>query len=350
MTAPARRAVVVGGTGAIGTATARRLAAAGWSVTVTGRAPAGVDPHLASLGVSVVLGDRNDEGVLAAVVGDGADLVVDCACYTAAHARALVPLLADVGSTVMLSSKAVYVDGDGLHTNSPQPPRFPVPITEAQPTVRPNGKPFDSPAGYGANKVAAEEVLLDSGRPVTVLRLSKVHGAWSRRPREWVFAKRALERRPTLFLAHRGEGVDHPSAAANAAALVEVVANRPGRRVLNAADPNAPSALDIARVVARWAGHQWKEVLLGDGAPEGLGAHPWDAAAPIVLDTSAASALGYRPVGDYAATVVEELDWLAGLWHSGDPLRLLPPADDPFFGPLLDDGPEDRYLAGPGRL
>lgn len=348
MTAPAPRAVVLGGTGAIGTATARRLAAAGWAVTVTGRTPIGVDPGLAPLGVAVVLSDRTDETALAAVLGDGADLVVDCACYTAAHARVLLPHLGDVGSAVFLSSKAVYVDGEGRHTNSPRPPRFPVPITEAQPTVRPSSEPFDSPEGYGANKVAAEEVLLDSGFPVTVLRPSKVHGAWARRPREWVFARRALERRPAVFLAHDGAGVDHPSAAVNVAALVEVVARHPGRRVLNAADPDAPSALEIARVVARWARHRWREVVL-EGEPDGLGAHPWDAAAPIVLDTSAASALGYRPEGDYAATVVHELDWLAGLWRSGDPLRLLPGPDEPFFAALLDYEAEDAFLAGPGR-
>lgn len=31
---------------------------------------------------------------------------------------------------------------------------------------------------------------------------------------------------------------------------------------------------------------------------------------PIVLDTSAARALGYQPVGDYATTVAEEVSWL----------------------------------------
>ena len=47
----------------------------------------------------------------------------------------------------------------------------------------------ESREGYGANKVAAEHVLLDSGRPVTVLRPSKVHGAGAARPREWIFVK-----------------------------------------------------------------------------------------------------------------------------------------------------------------
>jgi nucleoside-diphosphate-sugar epimerase len=341
-----RRAVILGGTGAVGTATALRLGRSGWSVTVTGRSPSHVAPELASVGVTVRFAEREDDQALAELLRGGADLLVDCACYTAGHARALLRFLAEVGSTVMLSSKAVYVDGDGRHSNSPDPPRFPVPIHEAQPTVRPSDAPHDSAEGYGANKVAAEDALLGTEYPVTVLRLAKVHGAWARRPREWTFVKRVLDRRPAVFLARRGAGVDHTCAAVNVAALVEVVSDRPGRRVLNCADPDAPNGLEIARSVARWAGHSWEEVLLDDEAADGLGAHPWDAVPPIVLDTSAAAGLGYLAVGDFAATVVEELDWLGALWRAGDPDQLLPGDRDPFFGLLLDYAAEDRYLAG----
>ena len=84
--------------------------------------------------------------------------------------------------------------------------------------------------GYGANKVAAEQVLLDSGVPVTVLRPSKIHGPGSRSPREWVFVKRVLDGRPVVFLAHRGASIDHTTAAANIAALIEVAAEAAGAR------------------------------------------------------------------------------------------------------------------------
>lgn len=89
---------------------------------------------------------------------------------------------------------------------------------------------YRSREGYSANKVAAEQVLLDSGFPVTVLRASKVPGIWAARPREWMFVKRALDRRPAVFLARRGAGADHPTAVVNAATLVETVAAQPGRR------------------------------------------------------------------------------------------------------------------------
>lgn len=111
--------------------------------------------------------------------------------------------------------------------------------------MKPGDMPYNSPQGHGANKVAAEQVLLDGDLPVTVLRPSKVHGQGAAPPREWYFVKRALDRRPTLLLAGHGRGADYPSAAVNIAALVEVVAERPGRRILNAADPDAPDGLRI---------------------------------------------------------------------------------------------------------
>lgn len=203
------RALVGGGTGLIGRATARRLLAAGWHVDLTGRTPAHLPADIAAAGGKFVAADRDDSDQLLAALGDGADLLVDCICYTADDATRLLPLVRDAGSTVMISSKAVYVDGAGHHSNSATAPRFDGPIRETQPTVAPGDADYTTRDGYGANKVAAEQVLLDSGWPVTVLRPSKIHGASALMPREWVFVKRVLDRRPVVFLAHRGAGVDH---------------------------------------------------------------------------------------------------------------------------------------------
>jgi nucleoside-diphosphate-sugar epimerase len=337
----------------IGQATARRLLRAGWRVDVGGRDPARMPADIAAAGGRFVPADRHDPAQLRAALGQGADVLVDCVCYTAADALGLLPLASDAASTVMISSKAVYVDAAGHHTNSAEPPRFDGPITEAQPTMAPGDGDYQTAEGYGANKVAAERVLLDSGLPVTVLRPSKVHGPGARRPREWIFVKRVLDRRPAVFLARRGAGVDHTSAAANIAALIQAVAEAPGARILNSADPDAPSALEISRAIATHLGHAWEEILLeGDQAGadgDGLGEHPWDATYPIVLDTSAALALGYRPVGDYAATVSEEVDWLVRVAGSPDTAKALPGPGDPYFGPLLDYAAEDRYLAARPR-
>lgn len=338
------RAVILGGTGAVGRATARRLRAAGWEVVATGRDPEAFPASLEREGVRFVRSDRWEARDVNAALGGGADLLVDCACFSAEHARLLLPYLADVGSTVMLSSKAVYVDARRNHPNSDVAPCFDGPIRETQPTVEPNDEHFGSREGYGAGKIAAERALLESDRPVTVLRLSKVHGDGAARPREWVFVKRILDRRRVVVLARHGTGVDHTTAAANVAALIETIAANPGARVLNAADPDAPSALEIARTIAGILGHEWREVLLDGPADGSLGAHPWDAEHPVVLDTTAAIALGYEPVGDYATTVTETVEWLVTAARTGVDAARLPRRDDPFFADFFDYAREDRLL------
>jgi nucleoside-diphosphate-sugar epimerase len=339
------RALILGGTGSIGCATSRRLLAAGWQVDLIGRNPLHIPADIAAAGATFSAVDRGDNGRLLTAFGDGADLVVDCLCFTAADATRLLPLARNASSTVMISSKAVYIDSAGRHSNSAAAPHFDGPIRETQPTIDPGDSDYMTPLGYPSNKVAAEHVLLDSGLPVTVLRPSKIHGPSARRPREWVFVKRVLDRRPAVFLAHRGAGVDHPSAAANIAALIEVVTAKPGTRILNCADPDAPSAREIARTIAGHLNHSWDEVLLDDDVEVGLGHHPWDTPHPIVLDTAAAVAVGYTPAGDYAATVADTIEWLVGAARGGDGADILPGPDDSFFGPLLDYAAENHYLA-----
>ncbi len=126
------------------------------------------------------------------------------------------------------------------------------------------------------------------------------------------------------------------------------MAARPAARILNSADPDAPSALEIARTIARHLGHEWEEILLPDGADESLGVTPWSSPHPIILDMSAAAELGYTPVGDYAATVVAEVDWLVTAARGGAEAWLLPPPGDAFFDALLDYAAEDAYLAAHG--
>ncbi|GGN59135.1 hypothetical protein GCM10010112_13760 [Actinoplanes lobatus] len=158
-----------------------------------------------------------------------------------------------------------------------------------------------------------------------MLRPSKVHGEGAVPARTWWFVKRVLDRRPAVLLAGRGRGVDHPSAAVNIAALVARVADVPGRRVLNAADPSAPDGRAISRLVAAHLGHFWEEVLLSHSC---LGRHPFHRLPGIVLDTRAASALGYVPVGDLSA----EIRWLVD--H--------PPVSDPVG--WFDYAAEDAWL------
>src|SRR4051812_19523156 len=97
-----KRALILGGTGLIGQATARRLLVAGWQVDVVGRNPDRMPADIVQSGGAFLPADRNDPTQLAVALGSGADLLVDCICFTADHAKGLLPLMNSVGSTVMI--------------------------------------------------------------------------------------------------------------------------------------------------------------------------------------------------------------------------------------------------------
>jgi nucleoside-diphosphate-sugar epimerase len=210
--------------------------------------------------------------------------------------------------------------------------------------MAPSDIDHNSREGYGANKVAAENVLLGSGTAVSVLRPSRIHGTGASRPREWVFVRRVLDGRRHLLLARGGRGASHPTAAVNLAALIVFCASRPAARILNSADPDAPDGLTISRIIAACLAHAWTEIPLGETAPADLGDHPWNTLQPFILDTSAARRLGFVPAGSYAETVKTEVDWLVQAARSGDPAEALPSPDDPYFQPFFDYARENTWL------
>jgi nucleoside-diphosphate-sugar epimerase len=73
------RALVLGGTGQVGAAVARRLLPAGWNVDLTGRNP----PRVEVEGARFLRSDRTNADDLRDAIGQGADLLVDNVCYTA---------------------------------------------------------------------------------------------------------------------------------------------------------------------------------------------------------------------------------------------------------------------------
>lgn len=335
-------ALVLGVNGMVGRAIAQRLHEAGWTVTGTGRSRARFPEVLARAGVRFRVSDRRDPAALATAVGEGADLIVDCLCYTAEHARHLIDHRERIGSAVAISSKAVYVDERGNHGNSDSPPRFDGPVREDQPVMQPDfSGDYTSREGYGANKVAAERTLLDSDWPVSILRPSRIHGAGSARPREWFLVRRILDGRARLPLARGGHTANHPTAAANIAALTTACAAAPAKRVLNVADPDAPTAADIAAAVAAACDRRLDVVGLPEEAPAPLGWSPWGNWPPFLLDTRASQALaGYRPI-PYPRAVVEEVRWLLSLSLAEQHAL----NTDAYFDDQFDYARDDRALA-----
>jgi nucleoside-diphosphate-sugar epimerase len=305
------RALVLGVNGVAGRAIASSLADAGWSVTGSGQEASRFPDDLRAAGVTFARSDRYESLELNQVIGTGADLIVDCLCYTAAHARQLLAYRADVGSVIMLSSRAVYVDDQGRHVNSAEPPRFSGPVSENNPVVAADESGnYNSADGYAANKVAAEQTLLESGWPASVLRLGLLHGIGGKAPREWFVVRRLLDGRRRIPLAHLGTTADHPAAADNLARLVLACAIRPATRVLNAADPDTPTAADVVTAIAAACGQSVEVAGLSPDADDDLGWSPWSSWPPFLLDTSAAEVLGYTPAGSYAETVHPTAQWL----------------------------------------
>lgn len=334
--------VILGVNGVTGLAIASELSSRGCEVVGTGRDIRRFPATLRDRGVQFVCSDRHDMAQLDRLLAAGTDVVVDCLCYTAEHARQLLAHRGSFGSAVVLSSKAVYVDDQGRHSNSDDSPRFDGPVSERQPVLEPDfSGAFDSRQGYGTNKIAAEITLRESGAPVSILRPSRIHGPGGSRPREWFVVKRLLDGRHRIPIAHHGLTGNHPTAAVNLAKLVATCAQRPAARVLNAADPDFPTAADIALAIAAGCQRPVQIVGLNDDAPPELGWTPWETWPPFFLDTTASTQLGYQPAGTYSDTVTAAVQELLDLSHQ-QRTRL---SNDPYFDRRFDYAIDDAALA-----
>jgi nucleoside-diphosphate-sugar epimerase len=312
-----RHAFIIGGTGQIGLALAETLLTAGWTVTVGSRGQRELPRGLAERGARTVVFDRDEAGALGRALGRGADALVDVTAYGPAHGRQLLDVQRDVGSLIAVSSSSVYRDVAGRTLDEAVAngfPALPDPVAETQPTVAPGDET------YSTRKVALERVLLDAAAiPVTILRPAAIHGPGSIHPREWWFVKRMLDGRAVIPLAFDGQSRFHTTAVRNIAELARVALDLPGTRVLNIADPEAPSVAEIGAAIAAHLGYRGRFLGLADrGFPATIGRTPWSVPRPFVLDTAAAWALGYRPVTTYAAAVGATCDDLAGVSPHGD--------------------------------
>ncbi|MEU0005959.1 NAD(P)-dependent oxidoreductase [Streptomyces sp. NPDC006314] len=340
-----RRAVVIGATGQIGRPAVNALARDGWEVTAASYG--GGRDETWPAGVRAVRLDREDGRALAEVVGDGCDVLVDIIAYGTAHARQLTSLADRVGSAVVVSSVSVYVDGKGRGFDTQdQPdgfPQYPAPMPETQPTVAPGE------ATYSTRKVALERELLAAGDrlPSTLLRAGAVHGPYCRSPRELYFVKRNLDGRGRRVLAYGGESRFHPSSVHNIAEMVRLSAARPGSRVLNACDAEAPTVAEIAEAIDAVMGVE-NETVLVDGPPPAprVGETPWSVPHSVIVDMSAAEReLGYRPVVGYADSLPETVAWIERRLARRD-WREVYPKMVQAYGGLFDYAAEDAWFGG----
>ncbi|MFT3965309.1 MAG: NAD(P)H-binding protein [Sphingobium sp.] len=340
-----RTALIIGGTGQIGLPVVQSLLAKGWDIRVAARGRRALPAHLARCGVRPVMLDRDSPGALASALGGGVDALIDVTAYDPSHGRQLIEVQGDVGALVVISSSSVYRDDAGRTLDEAARngfPELPEPISEAQPTVAPGDET------YSTRKVALEHLLLDEATiPVTILRPAAIHGPGSIHPREWWFVKRMLDGRPVIPLAYEGRSRFHTSSALNIAALVAVVLDNPATRILNIADPAAPSVAEIGAAIAEHMAYRGRFVALaGDEFPARIGRTPWSVPRPFVLDTKAAAALGYSPaIATYRRSVGPICDDLVDRGRSGD-WRTAFPILAAYPHELFDYEREDALLVG----
>ncbi|MFD3726159.1 NAD-dependent epimerase/dehydratase family protein [Streptomyces sp. NPDC058671] len=337
-------AFVLGATGQVGRAAVRALVADGWEVTAASRG--GVRDERWPGEVRSVRLDRTEEGALAAGLGEGCDVLVDIVAYDAGHGGQLTGLSDRIGSAVVVSSGAVYEDEKGRSFDTQdQPdgiPAYPVPVAEDWPTVAPGD------TSYSTRKVALERELLAAGDalPTTLLRAGAVHGPYCPGPRELWFVKRALDGRPVRLLSYGGASRFHPVHVDNLAELVRLAASNPASRVLNGADPEAPTVAEIGAAIDGVMGAASETVLIEGPPPEGIvGLTPWTSPHPVVYDMTAAEReLGYRPVVSYAGSLPETVEWLTG--HlAGREWREAFPGLAKYGVDFFDYAAEDAWLA-----
>ena len=338
-----RRALVLGGTGQIGLATARRLLDDDWDVTVAHRGrtvPTAPVPD----GARTALFDRDDQAALAAAA-DEVDLLVDAVCFVAEQARGLTALGDSVGALSVVSTLSVYADdrGRGFETEGLFP-EYPLVMTESQPRV-PAGD-----QGYSPCKVSVEDVLLaHTAVPVTITRPGAVYGRGSMHPRElWAYV-RARAQRPRVILAHEGRTRFQPSSSEVIAEITALAAGLPGTRVYNAVDDHAPTVREIVAAVAAAVGHSWEEVLL-PGDPVGeisqIGSTPWSVPNDVVASGALAhSELGLPRTTSYLDALPDLVAWLDEVLAGGRSWRTVFASAAKIEGDGLDDwAAEDAYL------
>jgi nucleoside-diphosphate-sugar epimerase len=303
------RAVLIGGTGMIGRAAARALAGDGWEVVAVSRS--GTLPDgLAELGVQAATAEREDTAQLTAVLGGGADFVLDTIAYGRKHAEQLNGLSGLVGSVAVISSASVYADDNGLALDGEEHdfPQLPVPIPETQRTAEPGD------ATYSTQKAELEQMLLAGPLTATLLRPCAIHGPGAQLPRELFFVKRAVDGRRRVALAWNGESRFHTTSVANLAELIRLVAAQPGNRALNAGDPDPPTTLETCEAIGNAIDHEFEPVLL----PGDAFGNPWGVPRPLVVSMEAAEReLGYMPVTTYPDAVRETCAWLVGELEAG---------------------------------
>jgi nucleoside-diphosphate-sugar epimerase len=310
------RAVVIGGTGHIGTYLVPRLVSAGFEVISVSRGErAPYQPHGAWNSVRKVTLDREAEEK-AGLFGQKIralkpDIVVDMICFTEASARHLVEGLRGAVRH-FLHTGTIWVHG----------PSVAVPTTEMQPR-----RPFGE---YGIQKAAIEAYLIEAARqdsfPATLIHPGHIVGpGWAPLNPAGHFNPAvftALAKGEELALPNFGlETVHHVHADDVAQLFMAAIAHWSASvgEAFHAVSPAAVTLRGYAEAMAAWFGREanlrylpWPEWKAQHSELEASQTYDHIAHSPNCSIAKAERLLDYRPRYGSIEAVCESVSWLIG--------------------------------------
>lgn len=313
---------IIGGTGFLGTATAKRLKERGHDVLVVAR---GQSPVALPEGVRFEKADRTDgEALTALLKANAVTAVIDIFTISLRNTQAVIEAAGKVGARyVLVSSTDVYSNYGGL-LKKESPAIRPEPATEDLPlrtlrypyrqnSRRPKGIEDDLFEDY--DKIPIEEFALAAGAPqTTVLRAPMIFGPDDKQHRfAWVIkgVKQGepfrLDRRGAQWLNSYAYIDDVAEALALAATLPEAAG-----RIYNVAQPFVRTQADWARTILTLMGCD-NEIVLVDPEAQGIladRAESSDLSYPLTLDSARIRAeLGYSETVPEEQALRRTIDW-----------------------------------------
>ena len=260
------RALLIGGTGFIGSFLVPELQRRGAQVAVLTR---GRSANPGATGLTRITGDRNRLADSARDIREFApDVVVDLVLSSGRQAREMLDVVRGVTSRlVALSSMDVYRACGVLH-GLEEGPLEPVPLTETSAlrtklSTYPPEQLAMVQRVYGwvdaeYDKIPVERAILENpDLPATVLRLPMVYGPGDPLHRLWPLVKRMDDRRPAILMSTGLAQWRAPRGfVANVAAAIALAATseKATGRVYNVAEQPSYSELEWARLVAATTG------------------------------------------------------------------------------------------------
>lgn len=294
-------ALVIGGSGFLGSAITARLAGDGWDTHVLSRGN-----KAGGAGWTMIQADRSDQEQLrTALEGRHYDMVVDCAAYNGLDAeRALTVLEGRCGHYVFISTDYVYAStADTTY-----------PMTESAEVQR--------ETAYARGKLDAESVLLEAWRerkfPVTVLRPPHILGAGKELGSDQVLGRdkdllAKIRSGDGLALLNEGQLIVQPVWNREIAGCVAHLAGmeKSFGQLFNCTGPDAVTAKRYYSIVAGLLGVElrFRSVAVSDFVQERPG--DYHHARHRIYDTSHLTRVtGYVPHLKLEDALKETLDWM----------------------------------------